>query len=96
MCNECGVMVGRGFMVGVYDDHGCVLPRNHRGPHEFIDREGKRWLWETDLECDCEHCMQCEGDYCILYWEKPADKIELLVQRQGKAPDVDPRQIALF
>lgn len=26
--------------------------------------------WETDWDCLCEHCIQCEGDYCTIYWRK--------------------------
>lgn len=54
------------------DTDGCVLDVGHEGPHEFIEPEsGTHWLWETDMECDCEHCMRCEGDYCTTYWPKP-------------------------
>ena len=56
------------------DTDGCVLVDGHDGPHEFVDPEGCAWLWETDLECDCEHCLRCEGDYCTVYWKKPAKK----------------------
>lgn len=54
----------------VDDECGCLLPEGHEGPHEFKDARGATWCWETDLECDCEHCMQCEGDYCTTYWQK--------------------------
>lgn len=53
-----------------HDDDGCVLPMNHDGPHEFVARGGERWQWETDLECRCEWCLRCEGDYCTTYWLK--------------------------
>jgi hypothetical protein len=52
------------------DNDGCLLAVDHEGPHEFLDPRGQRWLWETDLECGCEHCMRCEGDYCTIYWRK--------------------------
>lgn len=54
------------------DTHGCVLPEGHDGPHEFVAEDGRRWLWETDLTCNCEHCARCEGDYCTEYWLKPS------------------------
>ncbi|KQR62623.1 hypothetical protein [Acidovorax sp. Leaf160] len=53
------------------DKYGCVLPEGHDGPHEFVAQDGRCWLWETDLECDCAHCARCEGDYCTQYWLKP-------------------------
>jgi hypothetical protein len=83
-------------MVGVDDDHGCVLPLGHKGPHEFIACDDTRWLWETDFECDCEECMKADGDSCILYWSKPAARAKLPALTQGKVPEVDPRQISLF
>lgn len=58
------------------DSHGCRLDCGHDGPHEFLDERGSVFHWETDLECDCEHCQRCEGDYCITYWP---------VQLAGKA-----------
>lgn len=96
MCQVCGTMSGSGLMVGVEDRQGCLLPLNHGGAHEFVDEYGEHWLWETDLTCDCEHCMQCEGDYCILYWPKPTVLAEFPTRIQGNQPDVDPRQIVLF
>jgi hypothetical protein len=68
----CGVLHGN-HVIGPQDDNGCVLPCGHDGPHEFVDASGRHWLWETDLECDCEHCMRAEGDYCSVYWRKPAE-----------------------
>jgi hypothetical protein len=70
------------------DDHGCVLALGHDGPHEFADPNGRRWLWETDLECDCEHCMRCEGDYCTVYWEKPTNGVALPAPDLAKKPTV--------
>lgn len=69
MCSLCGVLHGEG---GPVDPHGCRLPDNHAGPHECVDPKGVVWLWETDFSCTCAHCMQGEGDYCTLYWRKPA------------------------
>lgn len=66
----CGIMHG-GDSVGPVDAQGCMLAEGHEGPHEFADQNGRRWLWETDMECDCEHCMRCDGDYCTVYWRKP-------------------------
>lgn len=68
--DRCATLHGDG-LVGVEDHDGCILPEGHDGPHEFIARDGSHWLWETDLECECEHCMRCEGDYCTIYWQKP-------------------------
>ncbi len=67
---RCATLHGEG-LVGVEDHDGCILVEGHDGPHEFIARDGGHWLWETDLECECEHCMRCEGDYCTTYWQKP-------------------------
>jgi hypothetical protein len=64
----CGILHGK--EPSFHDDHGCVLPINHDGPHEFVDRDGQRWQWETDLACECEWCMRAEGDYCTIYWQK--------------------------
>ncbi len=65
----CGIMHGLGGPF-VIDQEGCLLADGHDGPHEFADQRGQTWQWETDLECDCEHCMRCEGDYCTPYWQK--------------------------
>lgn len=67
----CGVLHGSDGP-NPTDNDGCVLAIGHAGPHEFVEPNGRRWLWETDMECDCEHCMLCEGDYCTTYWPKPA------------------------
>jgi hypothetical protein len=66
----CGILHDCGA-IGPRDEHGCILPDGHDGPHEFVDG-GNHWLWETDLECQCEHCMRCEGDYCTTYWQMTA------------------------
>ena len=65
-------MHGYGIGGAPADRQGCLLAEGHAGPHEFVDEAGQHWLWETDLECTCSHCMQCEGDYCTTYWRKPA------------------------
>lgn len=51
------------------DSKGCLLPIGHDGPHEFVAPNGWRFQWETDLECNFEHCMDAKGDYCTTYWE---------------------------
>lgn len=68
--NACGIIhpYGKGAEA---DRHGCLLPKGHSAPHEYISEGGERYQWETDLECDCEHCMQCDGDYCTIYWPMP-------------------------
>lgn len=66
---RCFVMAGD-YLTGPVDRDGCLLPEGHDGPHEFADQHGHRWLWETDLECNCEHCRTCEGDWCVIYWRK--------------------------
>jgi hypothetical protein len=66
----CGIMHGADS-AGPADAHGCVLAKGHAGPHEFADSRGGRWLWETDMECNCAHCRRCEGDYCTVFWRKP-------------------------
>jgi hypothetical protein len=65
----CGILHGDGTAYPV-DALGCILPNNHGGSHEFIDAEGRHWLWETDLSCECLHCLESMGDYCTIYWEK--------------------------
>lgn len=66
---ECGVIHDSGACHPV-DNRGCVLAIGHDGPHEFVDPNGRQWLWETDMQCDCEHCAACGGDYCTIYWRK--------------------------
>lgn len=51
------------------DGQGCLLPIGHEGQHEFVAADGRHFQWETDLECDCEHCLEAQGDYCTTYWE---------------------------
>lgn len=50
------------------DRNGCRLPDGHEGAHEFVADDGAVYRWEIDLECTCEHCMRCDGDYCTTYW----------------------------
>ena len=71
MLELCGIIHSHDS-VSPKDPHGCVLPIGHDAPHEFVAKDGRRYQWETDLECDCEHCMECLGDYCTMYWEVPA------------------------
>ena len=62
-------------IIHAYDDRiaqdttGCCLPVGHPGPHEFVTAQGRRYQWETDFDCDCDHCKQADGDYCTTYWE---------------------------
>lgn len=63
----CGIIVKN---LGLDDAHGCRLPEAHTGPHEFVTSGGEVTQWETDFNCQCEHCQACEGDYCISYWPK--------------------------
>lgn len=67
----CGILHS-GYDPLLNDPHGCVLPVGHPGPHLFVAQDGRHIHWETDLECDCEHCSQALGDYCTTYWEVPA------------------------
>lgn len=71
MDNGCCILHGSSIL-GPTDADGCVLEIGHDGPHEFVDPSGRHWLWETDIECTCDHCMTCDGDYCTIYWLKPA------------------------
>ena len=68
MSKPCGII--NSDTAGVQDMSGCELPDGHAGPHEFKDKHGKSWQWETDFDCQCEHCLQYEGDYCTTYWRK--------------------------
>ena len=63
----CGIMLSRNL--GVPEDkEGCILPEGHQGSHLSRTNQGLIG-WETDWECDCEHCLRCEGDYCEVYWK---------------------------
>lgn len=68
---ECCGLLHDGGVIGPEDPSGCLLPNDHDGPHEFEAIDGTHWHWETDMECACEHCMRCDGDYCTVYWRKP-------------------------
>lgn len=80
---RCDVIHDSGSGCGPVDDRGCCLADGHDGPHEFKDREGKIWNWEIDLECECDHCLRCEGDYCTTYWQKQPN----VVGEQGRDYD---------
>lgn len=70
---ECAIIFNNADGDFARDENGCRLAAGHDGPHEFVATTGKIWQWETDWECVCEHCVQCEGDYCSTYWlKKPA------------------------
>lgn len=69
MKQPCGVLFRLDFHAGPNDPHGCHLPDGHGEIHEFTTPEGRVYQWETDWECDCDHCQLCEGDYCMIYWE---------------------------
>lgn len=72
MVNECGIIFDSGNGCQPQDQTGCQLQHGHDGPHEFSEPSGKVWQWETDWACNCEHCQECEGDYCSIYWPKKA------------------------
>lgn len=67
--SECGLLLTREHVSEVHDDHGCVLPVGHVGPHEIATEDGQAWQWETDSECACESCLN-DGDFCVMYWPK--------------------------
>lgn len=69
--HPCAILFTANSGIDPVDVTGCCLPDGHPGPHEFTDSKGEVWLWETDFGCQCEHCMQLEGDYCTEYWRKP-------------------------
>tara|TARA_R110002033_G_scaffold136018_1_gene175692 strand:+ start:420 stop:644 length:225 start_codon:yes stop_codon:yes gene_type:complete len=66
----CGIYFFSGHGGSATDATGCLLKDGHVGPHEFSEASGKVWQWETDMNCDCEHCQRCDGDYCSTYWKK--------------------------
>ena len=68
---KCAVMFGGNNGSEPRDLDVCVLPQDHDGPHQFTADDGRSFHWETDLECDCAHCMQTDGDYCAIYWLTP-------------------------
>lgn len=69
----CGVLFDSEFDGTIHDECGCTLPSGHHEPHEFIAADGQAWQWETDLSCDCDSCMEGNGDFCIVYWTKADD-----------------------
>lgn len=64
---KCGILFGGEPFI--QDEHGCGLDCGHAGPHEFTDKSGDAYRWETDWDCDCEHCLRNDGDYCTVYWK---------------------------
>lgn len=64
----CGVL--HDDLGGERDVTGCRLLVGHGGPHEFLSNRGIEYQWETDLECDCDHCIKADGDYCTTFWRK--------------------------
>jgi hypothetical protein len=79
-------------MGGPEDNHGCRRPSGHSGPHEFVEKRGTVYRWETDWQCDCEHCLSCDGDFCTVYWTANEDDEEA----QGEQKPVDASQRVLF
>jgi|GEM_PF-2254014 hypothetical protein len=67
--NNCGYIFNPKLVIHPEDDHGCILPSGHDGPHKFIGTDNKIYEWEIDMSCECDHCMQCQGDYCAVYWK---------------------------
>lgn len=67
MSGLCGLMMVVGGALLPLDKEGCLLPAGHQGPHHCNTQDGPH-QWEVDLDCDCEHCQECDGDYCIVYW----------------------------
>ena len=76
--NSCGLILGELIIGGREPDTGCALNCGHIGPHEFTATNGQTWCWETNYDCDCEHCKvcpgsdcpECEGEFCTTYWRK--------------------------
>lgn len=79
---ECGILFTNDGLPP-NDQHGCRLPVGHDCPHEFVDENGTLYRWETDWECNCEHCLSGEGDLCSTYWR--ANQDEPLQVRQAAA-----------
>lgn len=80
----CGILHGE-YPGAPTDLTGCCLPVSHPGPHEFTATDGHAYQWRTDLECDCDHCMQGDGDYCTIYWQKGADSGAANTNKGGEA-----------
>ncbi len=66
---QCAIILDNS-QVQTKDYNGCILDDGHDGPHEFVDKSGEHWNWESDLDCQCDHCRRNEGDYCTIYWRK--------------------------
>jgi hypothetical protein len=92
MCQVCGTILTNDSGVTPTDDNGCRLPSGHAGPHEFIAKDGLTYQWETDWECDCEHCRSGDGDYCTVYWTAS----EFRPTKSAQQKPIDPSQMALF
>lgn len=72
----CGVLFTNEG-AGPHDTDGCCLPIGHTEPHEFTATNGIVYQWETDFECDCDHCRRCEGDYCTVYWQRARPAVDV-------------------
>jgi hypothetical protein len=79
----CGVIMSATGCYLPEDRDGCVLPKGHDGPHLCNTNSGP-YGWETDWDCDCEHCKACGGDYCIVYW--PASERPQLPRADERDP----------
>lgn len=103
MC-VCGLVPSVG-MVGVKDVAGCMLTRDHHGPHEFQTQSGSTWQWEPNRECGCIECSIGERS-CVMYREKKLQEsgaettdtssIAECSEDTPKPRLVDPRQMNLF
>lgn len=66
---QCGTMAPRRGLMPV-DEHGCILPKGHEGPHQFMCEHGRVCFWHTDWGCVCDMCMTDESDdWCVVFWE---------------------------
>jgi hypothetical protein len=47
----------------------CILKQYHKGPHEIVTPDGKRFGWKDDFD-GCEDCVSEDSmDRCFIYWE---------------------------
>lgn len=69
----CGILFGP-YEPGIHDHQGCHLAIGHLGPHEFVAQDGTTYQWETDWDCECEDCMNGDGDFCSIYWRVNASR----------------------
>lgn len=67
----CGLLFDSEFDSSIHDQCGGTLSAGHHESHEFVATDGQTWQWETDFACNCESCIEGDGDYCITYWTKP-------------------------